>query len=237
MPRWIPGLAVALAGAAAGFGVHALLPFVPWLTASLVLGVVVACIPPVRPALDGMLKPGLSIAARRVLRLGIVVLGLKLSLGDIAQLGWRAVLIIIALVGVSFVITWGIARMLRLPGDEPVLMAAGYFGIVGPRSFGGVFLVHGVLSGCYFTGAAALAQVLMPKLKFAVYYSAYVLLWAVGNCVVGLGFGKLLDLLDRDYRFAFAAGGVIAALAFWTGWVVYRRFMALGGPKGYTAPE
>ena len=51
MPRWIPGLAVALAGAAAGFGVHALLPFVPWLTASLVLGVVVACIPPVRPAL------------------------------------------------------------------------------------------------------------------------------------------------------------------------------------------
>ncbi|HTL42507.1 MAG TPA: putative sulfate exporter family transporter [Pseudolysinimonas sp.] len=135
MPRWMPGLALALAGAAAGFGLHLLLPFVPWLTASLVLGVVVACIPPARRALDGELKPGLSIAARRVLRLGIVVLGLKLSLGDIAQLGWRAVLIIIALVGVSFVITWGIARMLRLPGDEPVLMAAG-FSICGVSAVG-----------------------------------------------------------------------------------------------------
>lgn len=122
-------------------------------------------------------------------------------------------------------------------GLYTLLMVAGYFGIVGPRSFGGVFLVHGVLSGCYFTGAASLAQVLMPKLKFAVYYSAYVLLWAVGNCVVGLGFGDLLDRLDRDYRFAFSAGGLIAALAFWTGYVVYRRFMALGGPKGYVAPE
>jgi hypothetical protein len=122
-------------------------------------------------------------------------------------------------------------------GIYTVLMVAGYFGIVGPRSFGVVFLVHGVLSGCYFTGAAALGQVLMPKAKFAVYYSAYVLLWALGNCVVGLGLGKLLDLLNRDYRFAFAAGGLIAALAFWTGWVVYRRFRALGGPKGYVAPE
>jgi len=122
-------------------------------------------------------------------------------------------------------------------GGYTVLMVAGYFGIVGPRSFGVVFVVHGVLSGCYFTGAAALGQVLMPKLKFALYYSAYILLWAIGNCVVGLGLGKLLDKLDRDYRFAFSAGGLIAALAFWTGYVVYRRFMALGGPKGYVAPE
>jgi uncharacterized integral membrane protein (TIGR00698 family) len=142
MPRWMPGLGLALAGAAAGFGVHALLPFVPWLTASLVLGVLVACIPPARVALDGPLKPGLSVAARRLLRLGIVVLGLKLSLGDIAGLGVRAVLIIIALVGVSFVITWAIARMLRLPGDEPVLMAAG-FSICGVSAVGAMSASRG----------------------------------------------------------------------------------------------
>lgn len=142
MPRWIPGLALAVAGAAAGFGIHSLLPAVPWLTASLVLGVIAACIPPLRRALDGALKPGLSIAARRVLRLGIVVLGLKLSLADIAGLGLRAVLVIIALVGVSFVLTWGVARLFRLPGDEPVLMAAG-FSICGVSAVGAMSASRG----------------------------------------------------------------------------------------------
>jgi uncharacterized integral membrane protein (TIGR00698 family) len=132
---WLPGLGLAAVGAAAGFGIHALLPAVPWLTASIVLGVIVSCVTPVRPALDGVLKPGLSQASRRVLRIGIVVLGLQLSLFDIAKLGWLAILAIIALVAASFVITWAIARALRLPGDEPVMLAAG-FAICGVSAIG-----------------------------------------------------------------------------------------------------
>jgi uncharacterized integral membrane protein (TIGR00698 family) len=133
--RAAPGIAVAAAGAAAGFGIHAVFPVVPWLTASIVLGVLVGCLRPLRAALDGTLNPGLAVSSRRLLRLGIVVLGLKLSLAQIAQLGWLAVLAIVALVGTSFAITWAIAKALRLPGDEPVLLAAG-FSICGVSAVG-----------------------------------------------------------------------------------------------------
>ncbi|QNE46112.1 putative sulfate exporter family transporter [Glaciihabitans sp. INWT7] len=133
--RWLPGLALAAAGAAAGFGLHLLLPGLPWLTAALILGVIVGSIPPFRPGLDGALAPGLAVASRRLLRLGIVVLGLKLSLVDIARLGWVAILAIVALVVVSFVITWLIGRAFRLEGDQAVLMAAG-FSICGVSAVG-----------------------------------------------------------------------------------------------------
>lgn len=140
--RWPPGVALAAVGAAAGFGIHALLPVVPWLTASIVLGVLVGCVPAARPALDGVFRPGLAQASRRLLRIGIVVLGLKLSLDDIARLGWVAVLAIVALVGISFVITWAIATALKLPGDEPVMLAAG-FSICGVSAVGAMSAARG----------------------------------------------------------------------------------------------
>ncbi|MFC5503239.1 YeiH family protein [Lysinimonas soli] len=139
---WLPGLAVVAAGAAAGYGIHLLVPVIPWLTASIVLGVVIGSIGPVRPVLEGVLRPGLGVSARRLLRLGIVVLGLKLSLADIARLGWLAVVAIVALVGVSFVLTWAIATALRLPGDEPVMLAAG-FSICGVSAVGAMSAARG----------------------------------------------------------------------------------------------
>lgn len=118
-----------------------------------------------------------------------------------------------------------------------VVMLVGYFGILGPKSFGWVFLAHGVLGGCYFTGAAALGPMLLPKLKFAEFASAAALLLAGANIILGPALGWLLDVLGHEYRYTFAVGGVIAVLAVGANWVVYRRFMALGGPRGYVAPE
>jgi len=139
---WLPGLGLAALGAAAGFGVHLLVPIIPWLTASIVLGVIVGCVGPLRPVLDGILKPGLTQASRRALRIGIVLLGLQLSLFDIAKLGWLAIVAIVALVGASFIITWTIARALKLPGDEPVLLAAG-FSICGVSAIGAMSAARG----------------------------------------------------------------------------------------------
>jgi uncharacterized integral membrane protein (TIGR00698 family) len=139
---WLPGLLLAALGAAAGYGIHTLLPALPWLTASLVLGVVVGCIPVLRPALDGVLKAGLALSSRRLLRIGIVVLGLKLSLGDIAALGWVAILAIVALVLLSFGVTYLIARLFRLEGDQPILLAAG-FSICGVSAVGAMAAARG----------------------------------------------------------------------------------------------
>ncbi len=133
--RWLPGLALAAAGAGAGYGIHLLLPGLPWLTAALILGVLLGSIPTLRRRLDGPLAPGLALAGRRVLRLGIVVLGLKLSLLDIARLGWVAILAIVALVVACFGITWLVGRLFRLEGDQAVLMAAG-FSICGVSAVG-----------------------------------------------------------------------------------------------------
>jgi uncharacterized integral membrane protein (TIGR00698 family) len=112
------------------------------LTASLVLGVIVACIPALRGPLDGTFKPGLAIASRRLLRLGIVVLGLQLSLRNIVALGWVTIVAILVVVALSFLLTWLIAKAFRLEGDQPVLFAAG-FSICGVSAVGAMSAARG----------------------------------------------------------------------------------------------
>jgi uncharacterized integral membrane protein (TIGR00698 family) len=135
-------LLLAAAGAAAGFGVHAAFAWFPWLTASLVFGVIVGSIPRARLSLDGLFKPGLAASSRRLLRLGIVVLGLQLSLASILRLGWLTIVAIVVLVAVSFVVCWLIARAFRLGGDEAVLFAAG-FSICGVSAVGAMSAARG----------------------------------------------------------------------------------------------
>ena len=134
---WLPGLLLAAVGAAVAFGIHSLVPAAPWLTAALVLGVVVGCIPAFRPALGGVFGTGLTLSSKRLLRIGIVLLGLKLSLGDIGALGPIAIVAIVLLVLLSFGITWSIGRLFRLEGDQPILLAAG-FSICGVSAIGAV---------------------------------------------------------------------------------------------------
>jgi uncharacterized integral membrane protein (TIGR00698 family) len=140
--RPLPGLALAAAGSAAGFGIHAAFPAFPWLTASLLFGVIVGSIPPFRASLDGVFKPGLAVSSRRLLRLGIVVLGLQLSVKNILALGWLTIVAIVVVVGLSFLLTWLIARAFRLEGDQPVLFAAG-FSICGVSAVGAMSAARG----------------------------------------------------------------------------------------------
>jgi uncharacterized integral membrane protein (TIGR00698 family) len=140
--KLVPGLALAALGAAIAFGLHWALPAVPALTAALVLGVLIGSIPALRPSLGGRLAPGLALASKRLLRLGIVLLALKLSLGDIAELGWVAIVAIVVLVLASFALTWSIARLFKLEGDQPILLAAG-FSICGVSAVGAVSAARG----------------------------------------------------------------------------------------------
>jgi uncharacterized integral membrane protein (TIGR00698 family) len=117
-------------------------PWFPWLTASLVLGVIAGSIPPLRRPLDSVFNSGLTVASRRLLRLGIVVLGLQLSLSNIVALGWLTIVAIVAVVGLSFVLTWLISRAFRLEGDQPVLFAAG-FSICGVSAVGAMSAARG----------------------------------------------------------------------------------------------
>ena len=131
----MPGLVVAASAALVAWLVHLAVPALPILTAAVALGIVVGQVPALQPALAGRLAPGLRVAARTLLRLGIVLLGLKLSLVDIAGLGWVTILTSVAVVVVTFAGTIGLGRALGLPGHQPVLVAAG-FSICGASAIG-----------------------------------------------------------------------------------------------------
>lgn len=132
---WIAGVVISAAAALLAWGIHVLIPAIPLLTAAVALGIVVAQIPPARREIVGSLAPGLSVASKRFMRLGIVLLGLKLSLIDIARLGWLTILLVVALVLLTFVGTYWLGRLAKLPHHEPLLIATG-FSICGASAIG-----------------------------------------------------------------------------------------------------
>ena len=133
----LPGLALASLGVAMAAAVHLLVPAVPMLTAAVLLGIAVAHVPGVRGLVRGPGRPGLSLAGKRLMRLGIVLLGLKLGLGDVLGLGWATVAMVLAVVAVTFAGTLWLGRRLGLPGDQPLLVATGY-SICGASAIGAV---------------------------------------------------------------------------------------------------
>ncbi|MFJ3922364.1 YeiH family protein [Streptomyces sp. NPDC090022] len=141
-PTSWPGLATAAGGALLAWGVHRLLPAVPMLTASVVLGIAAAHLPRVRTFVRGSARPGLSLAGRRLMRIGIVLLGLGLGLEEVLRLGWATVAMVFAVVAVTFAGTLWLGRRLGLRGDQPLLIATGY-SICGASAIGAVSEVSG----------------------------------------------------------------------------------------------
>lgn len=132
-----PGLLLAAAGVAAAIAVHAAVPAVPKLTAAVVLGMAAAHLPGLRPVVRGVARSGLSTAGKRLMRLGIVLLGLKLGLDDVLGLGWATVAMVLTVVAATFAGTLWLGRRLGLPGDQPLLVATGY-SICGASAIGAV---------------------------------------------------------------------------------------------------
>lgn len=118
----LPGLLSAGLIVACGFTIASRWSGVSPLTASLVMGAVLGN----AGLIPTMAEPGLRFASRNVLRAGIVVLGLQLSLGEVAQLGGKGFLAVIAVVTVTFLGTQAIARMLGVSPGLGLLTATGY---------------------------------------------------------------------------------------------------------------
>lgn len=138
----VPGLAACAVALAFAFGIHALLPSLPAMTLAVVLGIAAANLPGVSGWVGGPWHAGLRFAGKHLMRAGIVLLGLKLSLGDIAVLGWQSFALIVAVVLLSFVGTYALGKLFRLPGDAPLLIATG-FSICGASAIGAMAAVRG----------------------------------------------------------------------------------------------
>ncbi|CAM5267698.1 Putative sulfate exporter family transporter OS=Streptomyces alboniger OX=132473 GN=CP975_10900 PE=3 SV=1 [Streptomyces alboniger] len=139
----LPGLGLAALGVAIAWGVHRLVPGVPMLTAAVVLGIAAAHLPGVAHSwVRGPGRAGLTFAGKRLMRAGIVLLGLKLGLDDVLGLGWASVVMVLCVVAVTFCGTWWLGRRMSLRGDQPLLIATGY-SICGASAIGAVGEVSG----------------------------------------------------------------------------------------------
>lgn len=117
-----PGLILSIAAAGIAFVVNGLLPGVSPLVVGIVFGVLAAN----TIQLPKVMAPGIAFSAKRLLRLGIVFLGLKLALTDIVALGAPMLMVIVGIVAVGIFGTVLIGRMLRIPRGLTLLIACGF---------------------------------------------------------------------------------------------------------------
>lgn len=97
-------------------------------------------------------------------------------------------------------------------------------------------VIVGVCSGWWLTANGPLCMALFPKVEFSQFYAAMNITTCAGTFVVGWICGKLLDYNHHDYRYIYLWAFVLAILSLAANFVVYRKFLALGGTKAYVAP-
>jgi uncharacterized integral membrane protein (TIGR00698 family) len=121
-----PGLAVAGVAAAASFAIASLVHGLSALLVAIVLGVAFRNLVRLPERVEAALAPGLAIASKRVLRIGIVLLGLQLVLGDILRLGPGMILVVVAIVGVGILSSLALGRLLGISPTQRLLIACGF---------------------------------------------------------------------------------------------------------------
>lgn len=131
----LPGLAACAVAVLISLAIHSLVPSLPAMTVAVMLGILSANLPVVRQLTRGSFRPGLDFAGKKLMRAGIVMLGLKLSVVDVLGLGWAAFGIIAAVVLLAFTGTYFLGKLFKLPGETPLLIAAG-FSICGASAIG-----------------------------------------------------------------------------------------------------
>lgn len=129
----LPGLAVCLAAAVLAWGLAHLLPGISPLLVAILAGALWRNLAPV-PA---VLAPGVAISAKRLLRTGIVLLGLQVSLTSVLDLGFGVLAVVVASVAVTFLGTLWIGARLGISPAQRLLIASG-FSICGAAAVAGM---------------------------------------------------------------------------------------------------
>lgn len=118
---FVPGLALALLMAALGWAVNRLIPLASPLLVALLVGIVLGN----AVALPEAVRPGLALSAKFLLRCGVVLLGVQVSLSAIAALGWPLIVLVVGATVVTFLLTAAVARRLGVRPAAGLLIAAG----------------------------------------------------------------------------------------------------------------
>jgi hypothetical protein len=95
----------------------------------------------------------------------------------------------------------------------------------------------------WLTATAPMAQVLLPRLKFATFASGMVICYGLGKLAIGPLLGTILDSVNhgkapanRDYHLIYLWTCIFITASLVATIVVYKYFMAYGGQKHYVPP-
>ncbi len=117
------------------------------------------------------------------------------------------------------------------------VLLASYILVKDVQTFGIALVTIGVVAGTGGTAGASLGQRLLPRAEFAQFSSAAGILsglsWIVLPSVVGI----FLDHAHHEYRYTLLMSSCLGFIGFAVMLVLHAKFMALGGPTKYVAPE
>lgn len=117
-----PGVLLTLVAVAVATALAKLVPAMSALTVAVVLGVAVGNL----PRFPVSVRPGLAWSMRKLLRLGVVVLGLRLAVDQIAGLGAGTLLAVLLIVVVTFLGTVLAGHLLGTGRGLSLLVATGF---------------------------------------------------------------------------------------------------------------
>lgn len=116
-----PGITLAFVIAVVSYGLHWLMPLLSPLLFAIVIGILLRNFKLIHHSAD----PGIAFSAKTILRIGVVLLGFKLSLPDVYSLGWKPLVIIATTVTAVYCITLLVGKWMKVPHTVRVLTATG----------------------------------------------------------------------------------------------------------------
>jgi uncharacterized integral membrane protein (TIGR00698 family) len=196
----LPGLALAVVVAAAGYGARFLpgLGFFSPMILAILIGMVVANLRPLPEAVH----PGLQVAMRPVLRTGIVLLGLQITPARFVALGGTGLLVVVATLVATFAFTAILGRRLGVAPALADLVAAGS-SICGASA---VVAMNGVANGDREEVAQAVATVTIFGTLSMFAYPALGVLLGLGPHGYGLWAGASIHEIAQVVAAGFQGG-------------------------------
>ncbi|GAC1341490.1 MAG: putative sulfate exporter family transporter [Candidatus Dormibacteria bacterium] len=116
-----PGLTVVAACVAVSYALSARFPLLSPLIWAVFVGMAVVSVRPLSPRL----RPGVQVASRQLLRLGVGLLGLRLAFGQLVSVGAPGLVVILLVVPVTIGVTLWLGRRLGCPPGLSLLVGTG----------------------------------------------------------------------------------------------------------------
>jgi uncharacterized integral membrane protein (TIGR00698 family) len=117
-----PGLALCIGGVVAAYQLHRFTNEPAPLVLAVLLGFIAGNLGLIKP----IFRPGITFAVKKLLRVGVVLLGFRLSLHQVQSIGLRGFFSVVIVVTVTFFSTQYLAAKLGLSRDLGLLVATGY---------------------------------------------------------------------------------------------------------------